>query len=509
LFTATWVNTTKSLVLKVNGADTKAGHVYRLRFTVTNGVSAQQSPQVMIESSGIVIQPSAMTADKAMTNDFYGTAANKPMVRKSDDSGDEPAPAGASAPLFIVAPRLVGAKAKQTFTGAVKTTAAFPGDKNSIELQFTPTVVIKAPEAGTRTSIIVRNLRGVVAKEGAITLGGTSCDKFTDCLPLNTTTCSSCRGYWMSANSTLLLNVRQDLAANTPVAINFNFTNALAGQNPPAIDISMASTSASSEFDIAPTDVGVFADVKDDQRPLLIKPSASFTRKHITHSTQKPGETNVIELDFQPEYELKEGSTITVTGLLPSATQDGTLKLLPAADSNDDFNSIKRFNSEAAWFAATGTLVMRVAKGQTMPNDRATKVRFELLNPRYSQAGPPLSTVLISARGTVPLAATSMQLATTPDVLSVTSATFTEAKINQTSFAPGANNEIKVRGYRHTNGRRLPPPTTTTKHMVASSCNNSIKKISRADRTATSSMHVCVLVCTRNLHLISLCLHNC
>jgi hypothetical protein len=88
---------------------------------------------------------------------------------------------------------------------------------------------------------------------------------------------------------------------------------------------------------------------------------------------------------------------------------------------------------------------MRVAKGQTIPNSQSTKVQFELLNPKYGQPGPEMSTVLISASGTVPLAATSMQLSdVAKPPLKVTSAVFTMATVEQTSHAPGADNTITV-----------------------------------------------------------------
>jgi hypothetical protein len=174
----------------------------------------------------------------------------------------------------------------------------------------------------------------------------------------------------------------------------------------------------------------------EDARALYIMPSASFTTKNISQSTSAPGATNTITIVVRPQFNLTgdEMSTITVSGLLGSATPDKSMKLL---DANPTFNATAR------WTARTGTLVLLVAPGQVVSSESDTQIMFDLTNPQYPQDGPQL--VQISAMGDVPISAAAMDLgAGDAAPLKVVSSSFTQLGVNSSTTAPGATNTITV-----------------------------------------------------------------
>ena len=430
-FDFVWDNDGKVITLTPT-VDTTAGAEYVMTVVVKNPTAAQQSPDIIIQSSGIVIQPSSMIA-------ATGT------VETTDDMGDViDGPAGSEAPLFVLPPRIVSREIHQTFCDATVGTAAFPGDSNCLAIKFKPTVTIQ-PVENASTVISITGLKGVVADEGNITITGSDAEKFSDCMSKNDS-CTGSLGYWMPSRSTLILSVIEELQANTAVEIGFKFTNALHGQDPPVISIGMSSNAESSTFDISPKPMALPAanEEQEDKTALLIKHSAAFTTKKLSASTTMPGATSEMTLVFKPEYDLTgdKQATITVTGLVGSDSHDGTLLLHLAAGT--DIADIKKFNSRAAWKKSTGTLVLAIAPGETVSKDADTTVKFDLVNPMYSQEGPSFDNIFISASGDVPLAAQMMDFDDGEHPLKVIAATFETSSIGSTSMAPGANNTLTV-----------------------------------------------------------------
>jgi len=431
-----WDNTKKRVLLTPQTSDTDASKSYKVTFVVTNPEAGQQSPEILIESSGIVVQPSAM--DPAVT-----------ALATTDDTNTAVAGvAGSAAPLFVEAPRLILRKVDQNFCNAVKTGSAYPGDANCINIAFTPTVkVAAAAQNGTSTVIDITGLNGVVLPDGPVALEAVGDHaKFSDCrrnFAGVTYDCAASKGMWISSKNTLSLQVITDLAANTEVSLRFKFTNPLMGQEPPVISVGMTSTSNTSTFDISPqvlslpTNLATF----EDRTALLIKHSATFTTKTIKAETTNPGSTNKITVAFRPEFDLTGDklASITIAGLIGSDTPDSTISL------TGTLADIKKFNSRAAWKHGTGTLVVTVAPGETVANGADTTFSFDLVNPKYTQTGPSLDTIVISATGDVPIAATCMVKAAGGEMpLMVTAAKFTVATITSASQAAGANNQVSI-----------------------------------------------------------------
>eukprot|EP00961_Rhodomonas_salina_P227891 3080502-Rhodomonas_salina.3 len=191
-------------------------------------------------------------------------------------------------------------------------------------------------------------------------------------------------------------------------------------------------TPGSSEWELVPSN----AFLRKTDRALYIMPSASFSKKEVSQSNSAPGATNTITIVLKPQFTLTgdEKTTITITGLVGSATPDKNMKLL---------NANPTFNATARWIARTGTLVLLVAPGQEVPSNADTTITFDLTNPNIPQDGPQL--VQVSAMGDVPISAAAMDLADGDSApLKVVSSSFTALGINASTTAPDATNTITV-----------------------------------------------------------------
>jgi len=433
-----WVSGDKAVVLTVMDQDTLAGsNEYVVRFDVTNPLAGQMSPSVMIEASGIVIQPTLLMPDMETR-----------LQMRDDNNQEVEAMTGSAAPMYVFAPRIVKRLTYQTFNGAIKNTAAYPGDDNQVFFKFTCTAAIDAPGAGDMTALVISGLQGVVLDGGSVNIGGTSQAKFTDCEELSAF-CTGSKGVWDEVRKSLTLYVKTKIAADEEVVVSLNFKNELHGQDPPRISISLSSNSPDQTFDIAPVAFMHDPSKNADETSLLIKHTATFTTKNIWGSTDAPGAVSTVTVELRPEYDLtgNKYGKITISGLVGSSTMDGMVKLLPFDTTQASVEAIKKFNSQASWNRRTGTLVLSVAPDETVSKDADITFKFDLLNPKYGQDGPDLETVLVSASGDVPLAGTCMAFpggGGQKEVLKVGTADFSAATIEGSSTAPGTKTELTV-----------------------------------------------------------------
>jgi len=412
-FSGKWKTTERAMVLTVSGADTVPGKDYVVRFSIVNPRQAQSSPTIIIESSGIVIQPKAMTSPDAVA---------------SPDS----------APMYVNGPEL-----QDVYTWQSESTA-WPGHTNTIFVRFTPTVDL-IPKIDKRLAIVIGGLKGVAGlMDGRVVIAAADAGNFSACV-VHASNCSlanssqwemhNSEGRWSSGARTLELSVANILTKNKPVEISLTFVNSLVGQDPPAITVAM--TSDFEDFDIAPVVATPLAAYKGtDQEALLIHPSAAFSVMKISQSTSAPGATNTITATFKPQFALTgaKNATITISGLKGSATPDKPINLL---------NADATFNSVAAWDSRSGTLVLKVAPGQTVSKDSDTVIIFDLVNPKYPQSGP--AVVEIAANGDVPISAAAMLMDSGDNSpLKVVASDFTTAAIGTSTTAPGAWNTVKV-----------------------------------------------------------------
>ena len=139
-----------------------------------------------------------------------------------------PTEEGATAPLFILAPRLIQRYVHQN--GG----SAWPGQSNIVTFSFRPTVSLKAVPRG-KVTIVVSGLQGVDLPSGPVWITGDDAEKMTDCAVLNTNlsssgVCTPRRGTWNAVSKKLSMNLYSPVDAFEEVSFKFNFTNSLVGQ---------------------------------------------------------------------------------------------------------------------------------------------------------------------------------------------------------------------------------------------------------------------------------------
>jgi hypothetical protein len=89
---------------------------------------------------------------------------------------------------------------------------------------------------------------------------------------------------------------------------------------------------------------------------------------------------NLFTFTTQPSTAIVAGSTIELTGLTGSATSNAASLTVGGAGA-------AIFGSVGSWTQSTGTLVLTVASGQTIPTGSDTVVTFALTNPAGTNAG--------------------------------------------------------------------------------------------------------------------------
>ena len=117
-------------------------------------------------------------------------------------------------------------------------------------------------------------------------------------------------------------------------------------------------------------------------------PPETFDTATLTDGSNLASNDNPFTFTVQPSASISAGSSITLSGLTGSATGDGSVTLSGAGASI--------FGSAGSWTQSTGTLVLTVDSGQTLPTGSDTVVSFTLTNP---SSGSGVTSVNLSSTG--------------------------------------------------------------------------------------------------------------
>ena len=109
-------------------------------------------------------------------------------------------------------------------------------------------------------------------------------------------------------------------------------------------------------------------------------PLETFDTATLENGQPAIGSTNTLTFTVDPSTAISASSTITIAGLTGSQTADsGSLTVGGAGASI--------FGSSGAWTQSSGTLVLTVAGGQSVPTGSDTVITFTLTNPATTNAG--------------------------------------------------------------------------------------------------------------------------
>jgi len=395
-FDSVWDNVEKRMVFTVID-DTVAGVEYSICGIVTNPRCAQRTQPVLIEASGIVIQPTAPSSVGAIL-----------MVEE--------------------------AKITETSIQQLDSTAGGP---NELTIRFTSTVNL-AQTAGKASSIIVRGLRGVVLPTGTVSIGGSSSTMFSACKRLDGNEgCNASTGIWGDSRDTLTLYLVSSLTAMDAVEVKFNFTNSETSQDG-LCSIAIEIHAEELGCQIAPAPIMSASELRGTTKEALRIHGQSgnaicFPVKMVSQSTSSPGATNTITLSLRPPVSVSADHVIVIAGLIGATTPDAMLRLL---------NSSSVFRPRARWSADTGTLTLAL-NGQNLSSSHVTTVTFDLANPHYPQESPALITV--SVPGHMEIDKCAMDTGTGEAApLEVVSPQFTVRTVQHNSTIMGGANLITV-----------------------------------------------------------------
>ena len=138
---------------------------------------------------------------------------------------------------------------------------------------------------------------------------------------------------------------------------------------------------------------------------------STFDTATLTDSSNLTSYSNIFTLTVQPSIAIASGSSITISGLTGSATGDNGSLSLGGANASI-------FGSTGSWTQSTGTLVLTVDSGQTLPTGSDKVITFTLTNSASSSG------------------VTSVNLSSTGFTTASISGLFLEAQANQYNIPP-------------------------------------------------------------------------
>ena len=429
-FSGSWNNTSKQLFLSIMGGDSLPGVNYTVQFSFSNPQFAQSSPPITIETTGgVIIQQSTLLS-----------------------------PSDATAPLFVVSPQLSNLAISRLYSQS-----AYPGAQGYLVLKFTCTVAL-VPMAGSRLSVILSGLVGMVQPAGVITVVSNPPNLFTACDKLNiSNSCLLNTAIWNNIAQSVTLNIFTTIPAGIIVTVTFPCTYGAVPQGSPSIFLEVTRNFIG--FTIPPASVPSDTTLQADQQALLIFGSATFLTKNISQSSSVSAGTNTITVQLQPAITISgSNAALTISGLNGSPTSSGVLTVY-------DQGSVI-FSSVAAWNSATGTLVLKIANGQSILNNVTTTFKFDLTNPINAQGSS--DQILISCSGAVPFHPSPMA-APLGGILpiKVDAMNFSQASISQSSAVPNSMNLITVTFQAPALLSRVRQSTVTIEGLVGSETGDS------------------------------------
>ena len=116
-----------------------------------------------------------------------------------------------------------------------------------------------------------------------------------------------------------------------------------------------------------------------------VAPANTFTTLTIADTdTNAIGADEEITFTVQPSVEIAAGGTLTLTGMQGTQTADNASLTVGGAGA-------AIFGSSGSWTQSTGTLVLTVAGGQSLPTGSDTVITFTLTNSASIQSGKTVS----------------------------------------------------------------------------------------------------------------------
>jgi len=131
----------------------------------------------------------------------------------------------------------------------------------------------------------------------------------------------------------------------------------------------------------------------------------TFDTATLENGGNGAGNDNTLTLTIQPSSAIAASGTITLAGLTGSQTSDNASLTVGGAGASI-------FGSSGSWTQSSGTLVLTVAGGQSVPTGSDTVITFTLTNPATTSSGVTGITVASSGFTTADISGTFLNAIT-------------------------------------------------------------------------------------------------
>tara|TARA_B110000444_G_scaffold251527_1_gene279510 strand:+ start:33 stop:5879 length:5847 start_codon:yes stop_codon:yes gene_type:complete len=232
----------------------------------------------------------------------------------------------------------------------IKTTISETSVLHGVDNTLTFTIA-SARQIASGETITIRGLTGSQTVDNAsLTITGANSSLFGS------------SGSWTQSTGTLVLTLDSNMTASTDYTFTITLQNKDVSQTAvtPTIEISGTNSISASSMSS-----GVLSSTT----------APTFTKYDIHESTIVQGQTNKIKVVVRPQIALSAGQEIRITGLTGTTTADNSTMGITGEGAN------LFTGSQGSWTQSTGTFVVTVANGKTVPTDSDTEFIFEVINP--------------------------------------------------------------------------------------------------------------------------------
>ena len=349
----TWAKSAGTLTLTVASGGLSAGTTCTVSFEVQNGDSAQGNARTVVISGTVEVG----THDSAIGNHTL-----------TSDTGDLMGVTGGAGPLLLAMGTFVVKDIGQSFP--------FVDGSNTITVSITGSVDIAAG-----STITITGLTGTQTVDGTLEVTSSPADVFT-----------SNEGTWAKSAGTLTLTVASGgLSAGTTCTVSFEVQNGGSEQN--AVVGVVSGTIEVGGFDSPISDHNLEADttavlygVTGGESPLKLVEVAFDVASSIGQSFPFVSASNTITVTMFVNYDLPGDSTITITGLTGTKTDDTDSLLIISST----------LEGTGVWRKLDGSLVLSVPSSGISTISTIT-ASFLVQNGDTTQSTP----LAITATGTV------------------------------------------------------------------------------------------------------------
>ena len=227
--------------------------------------------------------------------------------------------------------------------------------------------ISSARQIASGETVTIRGLTGSQTVDNAsLTIAGANASSFGS------------SGSWTQSTGTLVLTLGSNMTVSTDYTFTISLQNKATSQTAVTPTVEITGTNAISATSMS---TSVLSSIT----------TPSFTKYDIHESTIVQGQTNKIRVLVKPQIALTAGQEIRITGLTGTTTADNSTMGITGAGAS------LFTGSQGSWTKNTGTFVVTVATGKTVPTTSNTEFIFEVVNPGSTNGAG--NTVDISGTG--------------------------------------------------------------------------------------------------------------